>query len=128
MKQMTVWFAAAALALTALGLQPSEAKELHPMLAGTHLGSSDPAPSAAMLAEGKKVYAGTCFACHDNGVAGAPKLGDKAAWRSHLEAGPEHLLKMALKGEGAMPPRGGNPSLSDEEVRAAVTYMMEKGR
>jgi cytochrome c5 len=77
---------------------------------------------------GKAVYEKTCAACHATGVAGAPKVGDKAAWAEHLAEGTEHLVQVAIKGEGAMPPKGGNPSLSEEEVRAAVHYMLELSR
>ena len=64
----------------------------------------------------------------DTGVAGAPKLGDKAAWAPHIEEGIDHVVEAAIKGEGAMPPRGGDPSLSDAEVRATVSYMLEQAR
>ena len=67
-------------------------------------------------------------ACHASGVAGAPKLGDKAAWAPHLMHGTDGLLQSALKGKGAMPPKGGNPSLSDGEVRAAVEFMVTQSK
>ena len=79
----------------------------------------------AMLAQGKAVYEKTCAACHATGAAGAPKFGDKAAWKEHVAHGLEHMAEIAIRGEGAMPPRGGNPKLSDAEVRAAVAYIME---
>ena len=84
--------------------------------------------TTAMLAQGKAVYEKTCGVCHATGVAGAPKLGDKAAWKEHIAHGLEHMAEIAIRGEGAMPPRGGNPKLSDAEVRAAVAYMMENSR
>ena len=61
--------------------------------------------------------------CHAAGVAGAPKFGDKAAWAPRLKQGLDALHASALKGKGAMPPKGGNMSLSDEAVKAAVDYM-----
>ena len=79
-------------------------------------------------ADGKKVYEATCSACHASGVAGAPKLGDKAAWAPHLMHGTDGLLQSALKGKGAMPPKGGNPSLSDDDVRAAVEFMVSQSK
>lgn len=82
----------------------------------------------AAMEMGKAVYEKTCAACHDTGVAGAPKVGDKAAWAEHIAEGTEHLVQIAIKGEGAMPPKGGNPALSEEEVRAAVNYMIELSR
>jgi cytochrome c5 len=81
------------------------------------------APSAA-AADGKKVYDTTCMVCHSAGVAGAPKYGDKAAWAERVAAGEETLVEHSIKGIRAMPPRGGNGSLSDAQVRAAVAYML----
>ncbi|NLD70475.1 MAG: cytochrome c5 family protein [Limnobacter sp.] len=80
--------------------------------------------AAASGADGKKVYDATCSICHNAGVAGAPKLGDKAAWEPHVAAGIETLYMNSLNGIRAMPPRGGNASLSDDEVKAAVDYMV----
>ena len=82
----------------------------------------------AMLTEGKAVYEKNCAVCHGSGVAGAPKFGDKAAWKEHLAHGLEHMAEATIRGKGAMPPRGGNPKLSDAEVRAAVAYIMENSR
>jgi cytochrome c5 len=85
--------------------------------------AATPVKSAA--ADGKSVYESTCIACHRLGVANAPKFGDKKAWAEHLMHGTEHLYENALKGKGAMPPRGGNPTLSDAEVKGAVDYMLK---
>ena len=82
------------------------------------------AQAAAAKPDGKKVYETTCVTCHGAGVANAPKFGDKKAWAMHLMHGVEHLYENALKGTGAMPPRGGNLTLSDAEVKAAVDYML----
>ncbi len=73
---------------------------------------------------GKKTYETVCFACHGAGVAGAPKFGDKAAWAPRVAQGKDALHASALKGKGAMPPKGGNPALSDADVTAAVDYMV----
>jgi cytochrome c5 len=83
-----------------------------------------PAGGGADIAKGKIVFEKTCMVCHATGVAGAPKAGDKAAWASHLAHGIDDLYKNAIKGIKAMPPKGGNPSLSDAEVKAAVDYMV----
>lgn len=72
---------------------------------------------------GEQVFQSTCAACHSSGVAGAPKFGDKDAWAPFIKQGYEDLLKNALNGIGAMPPRGGNSSLADVEVARAVVYM-----
>lgn len=75
---------------------------------------------------GEQVYESTCSACHTSGVANAPKLGDNAAWAPYIATGYEALIKNAMVGVGAMPPKGGNPSLSDLEVERAVVYMVNK--
>ena len=62
--------------------------------------------------------------CHAAGVAGAPKLTDKAAWAPRIAQGKDALYSSSLKGKGAMPAKGGNPSLSDADVKAAVDYMV----
>jgi cytochrome c5 len=77
----------------------------------------------ASQAQGQKIYAQACAACHDSGAAGAPKLTDKAAWQSRIKQGKPTLYKHAINGFGAMPPKGGQPNLSDAEVEAAVDYM-----
>ena len=73
--------------------------------------------------DGKKIYDTTCAVCHGAGVAGAPKFGDKAAWAPRLKTGIDALYASALKGKGAMPAKGGNASLADADVKAAVDYM-----
>jgi cytochrome c5 len=87
-----------------------------------------PPPAAASKASaggsGKATFDAVCGVCHGTGVAGAPKFGDKAAWAPRIKAGLEALHASALKGKGAMPPKGGNPSLSDADVKAAVDYMV----
>lgn len=84
------------------------------------------APSAADLAIGEKAYAATCAACHTSAVMGAPKLGDKAAWKARTAKGPAVLYASAIDGLKLMPPRGGNAALKDEELKAAVDYMLSK--
>jgi cytochrome c5 len=61
-------------------------------------------------------------------VAGAPKFGDKAAWGPRIKQGGAQLHANAIKGKGAMPPKGGNPSLSDADVSAAVDYMVSAAK
>ncbi len=80
------------------------------------------APSAAV--DGKGLYDKACFVCHAAGVAGAPKFGDKAAWAPYVAQGLENMVKIAIQGKGAMPPKGGT-SASDEEIHAAVQYMAD---
>lgn len=75
------------------------------------------------LAAGEKLYKTSCFACHDAGVAGAPKFGDKAVWAPLIAEGMDKMVKIAIEGKGVMPPRGGTTA-SDEELSAAVHYMV----
>jgi len=87
---------------------------------------------AAKAADGKATYDKACFVCHAAGVAGAPKFGDKAAWGPRIAQGMDTLHTHALKGfqgkKGMMPAKGGNASLSDDDVKAAVDYMASHGK
>lgn len=78
---------------------------------------------------GEQVYQATCAACHAEGVAGAPAQGNREQWAPRLAKGYEALVVNSINGfqgnMGVMPPKGGNPNLSNEEVAAAVAYMME---
>jgi cytochrome c5 len=86
------------------------------------------AQSKPGAADGKKVYDTTCTACHTAGVANAPKPGDKAAWAPRLKQGNDALLQSVLKGKGAMPPKAGNPALTDAEIRAAIDFMVSQSK
>lgn len=86
------------------------------------------AASTADAGKGRTVYQAACAACHATGAAGAPKLGDSAAWAARLGAGATALQTNALKGKGAMPPKGGNMALPDADVRAAVDFMLAQAR
>lgn len=77
---------------------------------------------------GEAVYTKTCAACHKTGVLGAPKVGDKEAWAPLLDDGIDELVQNAINGVGKMPAKGGNSSLSDAEVKAAVEYMAGQSR
>ncbi len=95
--------------------------------AATAPADGSPAPAAAVQAaasaEGEKIYRASCALCHDAGIAGAPKFGDKAAWGPRIEQGLDVLKKNATQGIRTMPARGGNASLSDAQVHAAVEYL-----
>ena len=93
--------------------------------AAEKVAAAAPAGSApAKAADGKATYDTVCMACHSTGAAGAPKYGDKAAWAPRIKQGIAALHASALKGKGAMPPKGGNTALPDDAVKAAVDYMV----
>lgn len=79
-------------------------------------------------ADGKAVYNQTCVACHAQSVAGSPKLGDQAAWAPRIEQGMDALVQSVLKGKGAMPPKAGNASLTQAQIRAAVEFMVSQSK
>ena len=85
------------------------------------------APALSAAVEGKALYDKACFACHAAGVAGAPKFGDKAAWAPFIAQGMETMVKIAISGKGAMPPKGGSAA-SDAEIHAAVQYMVDNAK
>jgi len=87
---------------------------------------------AADAAKGQGIYMNFCAPCHATGVAGAPKVGDKAAWAPRLKQGEQLLVERSIKGykgpSGYMPARGGNSALSDTEVADAVAYMATQSK
>ena len=86
------------------------------------------AHTGAAARDGKVIYAQNCARCHTNGVAGARKAEDKAALTQRSAQGREALLTTVLRGKGAMPPKGGNASLTDAEAKAAVDHMLNASR
>ncbi len=99
----------------------------------TSAAAATPAPAAETAAasdedrlkHGQQIFQQVCFACHGTGAAGAPKL-EKAAWKDRLAKGKEALYNSALHGIGVMPPKGGRMDLSDEDIKAAVDYMISQ--
>lgn len=85
-------------------------------------------PAAHAAADGKSVYEKSCKLCHDTGLAGAPKLGDKAAWAPRIKAGMDTLYTNAIKGTPkGMPPKG-TYSGPDADVKAAVDFMVNASK
>jgi cytochrome c5 len=74
--------------------------------------------------KGIDVYAKNCFVCHDTGVLGSPKIAVKADWSARIAKGNDALYASAINGLASMPARGGNPSLEDDAIKAAVDYMV----
>ena len=105
------------------------------MLAWTACATSPPraeetAPCPMEL--GKQIYQRSCASCHDSGAGGAQVIGDRDGWRSRIAKEMEELLRHSIHGftgaVGDMPPRGGDPTLDDAEVAAAVCYLVEQSR
>lgn len=98
-------------------------------LQGQDCGTASAPPAAASSGggdiDGGDIYSNVCAACHESGAAGAPIRGDEEAWAARVEQGFATLLDHSINGIGAMPARGGNPNLSDEEMEAATKYMVE---
>jgi cytochrome c5 len=107
---------------------PAPAPEAAPPVAAPAV----PAAGGGNTAKGEDIYKQTCFACHAAGVAGAPKLGDKAAWGPRIAQGIDTLYTHSIRGfqgkAGMMPPKGGNMALPDADVKAAVDYMVAQSK
>lgn len=98
-------------------------------LAGPAVAGEADFPVLPGLEQGRRVWLGTCIGCHADGLAGAPPVGDRAAWAPRLAKGRATLLRHALEGffgpdSAMMPARGGNSALSDGDVGAALDYML----
>jgi len=100
---------------------------------GAPIAVAAPAPAAAPAASGAAragdaVYGSACIACHGTGAAGAPKLGDKAAWGPRIAKGMDTLLNHAINGFNAMPPKGTCGNCSDAELKAAIEHMVKNSK
>ena len=90
-------------------------------------------PSEETLKQGWMVFNRTCTVCHWPGVGGAPRIGDKAAWKGRIDSGMDLLYRHAINGWTGgtgklMPARGGNWNLTDEQVKAAVDYIVHNSQ
>jgi cytochrome c5 len=85
-------------------------------------------PQIVAAADGKEVYDKACAGCHEKGIAGAAKISDKAKWAPILKQGSDALTATVIKGKGVMPPKGGNASLSDADIKAAVDYIAQQAK
>jgi cytochrome c5 len=88
------------------------------------LGPPDGIAVASERLVGRDIFLQNCAACHVNGVAQAPRIGNRAEWEPRLAAGRQSLLSSVLRGKGGMPPKGGNASISDAQATAALDYIV----
>jgi cytochrome c5 len=87
--------------------------------------SAPAAGAAAGSRSGEQIYKAVCGACHEAGVAGAPKLGDSAAWAPRIKTGLDGMMKVAIAGKNGMPPRGASDA-NDAELARTIVYMANK--
>lgn len=120
---VVLFLAAAAVAVIA-GRQAVAQSPAQPAAQAPKTGQAVAQVSPPSVAAGKQVFDQNCVACHATGALGAPKLGDKAAWAPRVSKGIATLEQHALQGFHAMPPKGGNPRLSNADIGAAVSYMV----
>ena len=101
-------------------------------VAGDEAAKAETVQVAAVAIDGAGVYQNACMACHAAGIAGAPRVGAATAWAARIAQGNETLYTNAIQGlqgqAGVMPAKGGNMSLSDEEVKAAVDHMVAQSQ
>lgn len=126
--------AAPAAAAPAAAPAPAAAAAAAPAAAAPAAAAAAPAAGAPQQASatvnpaGEKLYKSVCFACHATGVANAPKFGDKAAWEPYIKTGMDAMVKVAMQGKPPMPPKGGAANASEDDIRAAVQYMVDAAK
>jgi len=94
-------------------------------LAEAQAAVAEAAPAGDVVVDGAQVYGGLCKTCHDAGIAGAPITGSDQMRERETAKGLDGLVATAISGLNAMPARGGNPSLTDEQIQAAVEFMLQ---
>jgi cytochrome c5 len=119
-------------ALTPAAAAPAAAASAAPIVAMAIPAAAPSGAAPVAAAGGEDVYKTACAACHGAGIAGAPKSGDKGAWGPRIAQGKPTLYEHAIKGYqgkgGVMPAKGGNTALSDDDVKAAVDYMVAQAK
>jgi len=106
---------------------PQTAEPEAPQAATESRVAEKPADSRVASVDGQKIYKATCQTCHAAGVANAPKLGDKEAWAPRIAKGNDALFLSVKNGLNVMPPKGTCMSCSEDELRAAIEYMVKQG-
>jgi len=104
-------------------LQPERVTARIQPVARVEFGAASAKPGAR---SGEDIVKATCAACHEAGVAGAPKIGDKGQWAPRFKDGLNGMVAIATKGKGAMPPKGGDASLNEAELTRAIVFMANK--
>ncbi len=99
-----------------------------PATAATPAKPAAAAAKPAAAGNGKALYDAHCAMCHNAGIAGAPKIGDKATWAPRIKLGNDALLAAAIKGIKAMPPRGGCAKCSDADMKTIVDWMVTQSK
>lgn len=106
--------------------QPTSSAE--PTTEGNMTAAGEMPSAEAPAGAGELVYNTSCQLCHGAGLAGAPKVGDKAAWKARIAQGIDVLYASAISGKNAMPPKGGAMSTADDDIKSAVDIMVSKSR
>lgn len=101
-------------------MTPEKVAERIKPVSGIEIGAPAAAPGAR---SGEEIVKAACVACHQSGVQKAPKIADQADWAPRIKTGLGAMVQVAIKGKGAMPPKGGDTSLTDAEVMRAVVFM-----
>ncbi|MEM7077716.1 MAG: c-type cytochrome [Pseudomonadota bacterium] len=131
MKAFYLMLLALLLSAAALAIPPGTGSEIEARIApfGAVCRAGDDCGSASAVAAtgpltGQQVYDQFCFACHSTGVGGAPKFGDSAVWAERIDKGMDTLMSSTINGINAMPAKGTCMNCSDDELGAAVDYML----
>jgi cytochrome c5 len=106
--------------------QPASSGEISTQASMTAAG--EPPSTGAPAGAGERVFNTSCQVCHGAGLAGAPKVGDKAAWKPRIAQGIDVLYANAINGKNAMPPKGGAMSTPDDDIKSAVDLMVNRSR
>ncbi|QJR81046.1 cytochrome c5 family protein [Alteromonas pelagimontana] len=132
--KLKTWFGVIAVALTVFAVQAQEMtddaiKERIKPVGSVHVAGANADAQAAEggggTRSGEDVFGSACVACHGSGVLGAPKVHVAADWQPRVDKGFDTLMNHALNGFNAMPPRGTCGNCSDDEIKAAIEYMIE---
>lgn len=119
---------AAVLALMACGKQKVDEEKTAELIQPVARVELAGAEQSSGPKSGEQIAQTVCGACHTTGLLNSPKTGDKAAWAPRIAQGVEVLYKSSINGKNLMPARGGNPALSDDEMKAAVDYLVKQAK